>query len=129
MHLAMVDGLSGAYEMACGLRDQARHPERVHVLNTRTLCVPHRALACYAVKLAAQGLGAAEVVGRLEAMMGTARSCLIPEDFDYLRRGGRLTPLAAATAAMTFLDERAMVSLPSLRPSSVCSITGNALTR
>lgn len=125
----MVDGLSGAYEMACGLRDQARHPERVHVLNTRTLCVPHRALACYAAKLAAQGLGAAEVVGRLEAMMGTARSCLIPEDFDYLRRGGRLTPLAAATAAMAFLDERAMVSLPSLRPSSVCSITGNALTR
>ena len=98
VHLAMADGLSGAYEMACGLRDQARHPERVHVLNTRTLCVPHRALACYAVKLAAQGLGAAEVVGRLEAMMGTARSCLIPEDFDYLRRGGRLTPLAAKFA-------------------------------
>ena len=30
--------------------------------------------------------------------MGTARSCLIPEDFDYLRRGGRLTPLAAKFA-------------------------------
>ncbi|WP_418256189.1 DegV family protein [Gordonibacter urolithinfaciens] len=98
VHLAMADGLSGAYEMACGLREQARHPERVHVLNTRTLCVPHRALACYAVKLAAQALAAAEVVGRLEAMMGTARSCLIPEDFDYLRRGGRLTPLAAKFA-------------------------------
>ena len=63
VHLAMADGLSGAYEMACGLRAQARHPERVHVLNTRTLCVPHRALACYAVQLAGQGLGAAEVVG------------------------------------------------------------------
>lgn len=98
VHLAMADGLSGAYEMACGLREQARHPERVHVLNTRTLCVPHRALACYAVKLAAQALAAAEVVGQLEAMMGTARSCLIPEDFDYLRRGGRLTPLAAKFA-------------------------------
>ena len=89
VHLAMADGLSGAYEMACGLRAQARHPERVHVLNTRTLCVPHRALACYAVQLAGQGLGAAEVVGRLEAMMGATRSCLIPEDFDYLRRGAR----------------------------------------
>lgn len=56
VHLAMADGLSGAYEVACGLRAQARHPERVHVLNTRTLCVPHRALACYAVQLAGQGL-------------------------------------------------------------------------
>ena len=98
VHLAMADGLSGAYEVACGLRAQARHPERVHVLNTRTLCVPHRALACYAVQLGGQGLGAEEVVGRLGAMMGTTRSCLIPEDFDYLRRGGRLTPLAATFA-------------------------------
>ena len=98
VHLAMADGLSGAYEVACGLRAQARHPERVHVLNMRTLCVPHRALACYAVQLGGQGLGAEEVVGRLGAMMRTTRSCLIPEDFDYLRRGGRLTPLAAKFA-------------------------------
>ena len=68
------------------------------MLNTRALCVPHRALACYAVQLGGQGLGAEEVVGRLGAMMGTTRSCLIPEDFDYLRRGGRLTPLAAKFA-------------------------------
>ena len=50
IHLAMADGLSGAYEVACGLVKQARHPERVHVVNTRTLCVPHRVLACAAVK-------------------------------------------------------------------------------
>ena len=37
IHLAMADGLSGAYEVACGLVKQARHPERVQVVNTRTL--------------------------------------------------------------------------------------------
>ncbi|MFR1641167.1 MAG: DegV family protein [Eggerthellaceae bacterium] len=31
-------------------------------------------------------------------MIASARSYLIPEDFDYLRRGGRLTPLAATFA-------------------------------
>ena len=31
-------------------------------------------------------------------MVATAHSYLIPEDFDYLRRGGRLTPLAATFA-------------------------------
>lgn len=40
IHLAMADGLSGAYEVACGLVKQARRPDRVHVVNTRTLCVP-----------------------------------------------------------------------------------------
>ena len=33
IHLAMADGLSGAYEVACGLVKQARHPERVQVVN------------------------------------------------------------------------------------------------
>ena len=98
VHLAMADGLSGAYEVACGLRKQARHPERVHVVNTRTLCVPHQALALFAVRLAEQGLGAAEIVERLQGMMDSTRSCLVPQDFDYLRRGGRLTPLAAKFA-------------------------------
>lgn len=57
IHLAMADGLSGAYEVACGLVKQARRPDRVHVVNTRTLCVPHRVLACTAVRLAEQGGG------------------------------------------------------------------------
>ena len=98
IHLAMADGLSGAYEVACGLVKQARRPDRVHVVNTRTLCVPHRVLACTAVRLAEQGTDAKAVLETLHAQIATAHSYLIPEDFDYLRRGGRLTPLAAKFA-------------------------------
>lgn len=98
VHLAMADGLSGAYEVACGLRKQARHPERVHVVNSKTLCVPHRALASVAVRMARQGLDVPTLLDALDAMRATAHSYLIPEDFDYLRRGGRLTPLAATFA-------------------------------
>ena len=98
VHLAMASGLSGAYEVACGLSKQARNPERVHVVNTQTLCVPHRALAYAAVRMAEQGLDAHAVLEAMHAMIETAHSYLIPEDFDYLRRGGRLTPLAAKFA-------------------------------
>ena len=98
VHLAMADGLSGAYEVACGLREQARHPELVHVVNSETLCVPHRVLAEAAVLMAERGLDAPAVVEALGAMRATAHSYLVPEDFDYLRRGGRLTPLAATFA-------------------------------
>ncbi|MFR1641168.1 MAG: DegV family protein [Eggerthellaceae bacterium] len=59
VHIAMADGPSGAYEMACGLREQARHPERVHVVNSQTLCVPHRAIALAAAHMAECGLARA----------------------------------------------------------------------
>ncbi len=98
VHLAMANGLSGAYEVACGLKSQARHPERVHILNTETLCVPHRAMALVAANMAAAGAAAPAVLDVLHRMVQTAHSYLIPEDFDYLRRGGRLTPLAAKFA-------------------------------
>ncbi|WP_139652054.1 DegV family protein [Raoultibacter phocaeensis] len=98
VHLAMADGLSGAYEVAHGLVKQAKHPKRVQVVNSKTLCVPHRALALSAVELAKQCKSAKEVVECLMPMIESAHSYLIPEDFDYLRRGGRLTPLAAKFA-------------------------------
>lgn len=98
VHLTMASGLSGAYEVAHGLVPQARYPERIHVVNTETLCAPHRALALCAVELAKRCEHAEEVVGALKPLIDSAHSYLIPEDFDYLRRGGRLTPLAAKFA-------------------------------
>lgn len=100
VYLSIADGLSGAYEVACGLVKQMRHPERVHVLNTKTLCVPHRALAYSTVRMAKQNLDVSSILETLQRMMHSVHSYLIPEDFDYLRRGGRLTPLAAKFAHM-----------------------------
>lgn len=98
VHLAMADGLSGTYGVACGLAKQAKHPERVHVVNSKTLCVPHRILALCAVEFAKECETAEEVIARLMPLIDSAHSYLIPEDFDYLRRGGRLTALAAKFA-------------------------------
>lgn len=98
LHITMADGLSGAYGVAHGLAKQAPHPERVHVVNSATLCAPHRALALAAVELAKRCEHAADVIERLHPMIASAHSFLLPEDFEYLRRGGRLTPLAAKFA-------------------------------
>ena len=48
-----------------------------------------------AVKLAQAGKSCEEIVAAVEKMMETARSFLMPADFDYLRRGGRLSPLVS----------------------------------
>lgn len=100
IHIAMADGLSGAYEVACSLKAQAKHPEKVQILNSKTLCIPHRILACRAVQLSKEKVSASEIVEALQKMIQTAHSYLIPEDFDFLRRGGRLTPIAAKIATL-----------------------------
>ena len=64
-------------------------------MNTRTLCGPHRYLVEQAVRWAKEGLNRETIVERLHALMDTAKSFLVPADFDYLRRGGRLSPLVS----------------------------------
>ena len=95
INLAMADGLSGTYRSAVAAAELAENPERITVVNTRTLCGPHRYLVEMAVKLVQEGLGVEEIVKIVEEKMDTAKSFLIPADFDYLRRGGRLSPLVS----------------------------------
>ena len=64
-------------------------------MNTRTLCGPHRYLVEQAVRWAKEGLNRETIVERLHALMDTAKSFLVPADFDYLRRSGRLSPLVS----------------------------------
>ncbi|MEF9925752.1 MAG: DegV family protein [Eggerthellaceae bacterium] len=100
LHIAMADGLSGAYHMAASLVPQAVHPEKVHVINATTLCVPQRALVYRAKELADSNFGAAAAIEKLKPMIESTYSYLIPNDFAFLRRGGRLTPVAAAFAGL-----------------------------
>lgn len=95
VHICMAHGLSGTYEVACSLRDQAKNPDNVHIVNSKTLCAPHRVMVNNAIAMAKNGATAKQIVNKVEELAKTAHSFLIPEDFDFLRRGGRLTPLAA----------------------------------
>ena len=95
LNISMADGLSGTYNGAVAAAQMSENSENITVLNTRTLCGPHRFLVERAVEMAAQGLSRAEIVEKLETMMATGKSYLMPADFDYLRRGGRLSPLVS----------------------------------
>ncbi|NTU89716.1 MAG: DegV family protein [Actinobacteria bacterium] len=95
INITMADGLSGTYETACAAREQVANRDKITVLNSRTLCGPQRHLVRKAVALARSGLAKVEILVSLESSMGTAKSFLIPADFEYQKRGGRLTPLAA----------------------------------
>lgn len=94
LNITMADGLSGTYASA---EAAARlcEGQKIAVLNSRTLCGPHRYLVQNAVRMAGEGADLAEILQRTNELMETAKSFLIPSDFGYLRRGGRLSPLVS----------------------------------
>lgn len=93
--ISMADGLSGTYASTVSASQSVDNPERITVLNSRTLCGPQRYLVNTALKLKEDGLTRDEIVAKLNDLMDTSQSYLIPQDFGFLKRGGRLTPLAA----------------------------------
>ncbi|MHC1786925.1 MAG: DegV family protein [Christensenellales bacterium] len=96
LNITIADGLSGTYQTALSAAGMAKDPERITVLNSRTLCGPQRHLVGRAIALARQGKAVSAIVNELEKLIATSRSFLIPQDFDYLRRGGRLSPIVAS---------------------------------
>ncbi len=99
INIAMADGLSGTYQSACGAREMVDNKENITVINTKTLCGPHRYMVQKAWKMKKAGRTAKEIIAWLEKARENQESFLIPQDFDFLRRGGRLTPMAATFAS------------------------------
>lgn len=96
----MADGLSGTYQSTVGAKESIENNEKIHVINSMTLCGPQRYLVDKAVALRNEGKTLLEIKTELEELMKTGKSFLIPSDFDFLKRGGRLTPLAATIGGM-----------------------------
>lgn len=95
LNIAMAHGLSGTYMSAVAAADLGENAEDITVVNTRTLCGPHRYMVEQAVAMAKNGASLEELLAWLNKRVDTAKSFLIPADFDYLRRGGRLSPLVS----------------------------------
>ena len=95
LNIAMAHGLSGTYQSAVAAAELSSNSENITVINTRTLCGPHRYLVEKAMEMVAADASLEEIVNTMNEKMDTIKSFLVPADFDYLRRGGRLSPLVS----------------------------------
>ena len=102
--ISMADGLSGTYQTAEAARQHTEHPERIHVVNSQTLCGPHRYLVDLAARLIRDGRQIEDILETLRNKIATSLSFLLPQDFSYLKRGGRCTPMAAAMGGLLKLQ-------------------------
>lgn len=95
INISMADGLSGTYDSACMAKEMDDNKERIDLINSKTLCGPERYLVDLAVALNKLGKSRKEIVKEIEEAIKHTRSFLIPQDFDFLERGGRVSHLAA----------------------------------
>lgn len=100
INISMADGLSGTYQTACSAKEMVEHRDNITVINTKTLCGPHRYMVEKAQKMKEAGKTAKEIIAWLEYAAEHHESFLIPQDFGFLRRGGRLTPAAATLGSI-----------------------------
>ena len=94
------DGLSGGYANAVGARNTLDDPSTIHILDTRTLAGAERYLLEKAVRLRDAGLSLSEVMAQLQHSIDASASYVIPADFEFLKRSGRLTPIAAKISSI-----------------------------
>lgn len=98
--LPIGDGLSGTYQNALGAKACVEENEHIHILNTKTLAGPQRYLVQKAKKLQESGLAMEKIIEELKKSIETSISFVIPVDFKFLKRSGRLTPIAAKIASV-----------------------------
>ena len=122
INIAMAHGLSGTYTSAVAAAQLCDNADKITVINTRTLCGPHRYLVEKAVQMAKEGCSVETIKAWCQEKMDTAKSYLVPADYDYLRRGGRLSPLvshvgkmAGLSPVMTQTDDGTRLTVASIR--------------
>jgi DegV family protein with EDD domain len=93
LHITMTRGLSATYDSAFG-HIQSSGVKHVTLFNSMTLAGNEQYLVELAVKLREDNT-IPEIVERMKYCLKECQSFLMPEDFDFLKRGGRLSPLAA----------------------------------
>lgn len=93
--LPIGDGLSGTYSNMVAARNLTENKDRIHVLDTKTLAGSQHHIVRMALKMRDMGLGICEITERLQELIDSSESFFIPTDFNFLKRSGRLTPIAA----------------------------------
>lgn len=98
VHIPMSSGLSGSCETAIMLSQE--YDGRVQVVNNQRISVTQRQSVFDAVALAGQGRSAAEIKEILEREKFESSIYIMVDTLYYLKKGGRITPTAAALGTL-----------------------------
>lgn len=96
--IPLSSGLSSTYQ---SIRLAANeHAINCHIIESHSTCMLETHLASVAKRLIEEEVEFNAITARLQAIADLADTLILPNDLDYLKQGGRLTPLAASLANM-----------------------------
>ena len=98
VHIPMSSGLSGSCQTAMMLAED--YDGKVEVVNNQRISVTQCQSALDAKELAAKGMCAAEIKEKLEAVKFDSSIYITLDTLKYLKKGGRITPAAAALGTL-----------------------------
>lgn len=98
VHIPMSSGLSGSCETATALAND--YDGRVQVVNNQRISVTQLQSVMDALSLAKAGKSAAEIKEILEEVKFESSIYIMLDTLKYLKKGGRVTPTAAAIATV-----------------------------
>lgn len=96
LHIPLSSGLSGMYQTA--LMQSKTYDGKIAVVDAKCACYPLTKLCLDAKKMIEDGKSAFEIRDIIEREASMMEAVIIPADLNYLKRGGRITPAAAALA-------------------------------
>lgn len=98
VYIPMSSGLSNSYASAEVLAGEYDH--RVHVVDNHRISIPQLASVMDAVKLVSEGRTAGEIKELLEKAALEASIYIAVDTLEFLKKGGRVTPAAAAIGSV-----------------------------
>ncbi|WP_125144017.1 DegV family protein [Clostridium transplantifaecale] len=98
VHIPMSSGLSGSCQTALMLAED--YDGRVQVVNNHQISVTQRQSALDALTMAERGMSALEIKEELERTSHNSTIYITVDTLKYLKKGGRITPAAAALGTL-----------------------------
>lgn len=96
--ITISSALSGTFDSAD--RAAKKFAGRVHAVDSLNACIGERILCDHALELVRAGKSAAEIAQRLNAVKTDIQLLAVLDTLEYLRRGGRISAIAAAAGAL-----------------------------
>lgn len=96
VHIPMSSGLSGSCQTAIMLAQEEEYDGKVYVVNNQRISVTQRQSVIDAKSMAEAGYDAAAIQKRLEETKFDSTIYITLDTLHYLKKGGRITPAAAA---------------------------------
>ena len=100
VHIPMSSGLSGSCQTACMLAQEPEYAGKVFVVNNQRISVTQTQSVLDAMELAKKGYEGAQIKKILEEDKFNSSIYIMLDTLFYLKKGGRITPAAAALGTL-----------------------------